>query len=255
MRLWIHTDDRAPFNISMPELRDAIQQQSVIVPGGKCGAEPAPPGTEFTYTVRLPDRLQSEEEFGEIVLRTTEDGSQVKIKDIARVELCVETYNAFTRLNGKSCSIIAIYQAPGSNAVELSKTLKTTIDDISKTFPEGINYEVSLDTTLAISAGIKEIIITLFIALALVILVVFVFIQAWRAALIPTIAIPVSLIGAFILFPVIGFSINVLSLLLLVLAIGFVVDNAIVVVEAVQVYIENGMSQKEASQQAMCIVT
>lgn len=255
MRIWIKPDRLAQLNISIPELRDAIQQQSVIVPGGKFGAEPAPPGTEFTYTVRLPDRLQSEEEFGEIVLRTTEDGSQVKIKDIARVELGVETYNAFTRLNGKSCSIIAIYQAPGSNAVELSKTLKTTIDDISKTFPEGINYEVSLDTTLAISAGIKEIIITLFIALALVILVVFVFIQDWRAALIPTIAIPVSLIGAFILFPVIGFSINVLSLLGLVLAIGIVVDDAIVVVEAVQVNIENGMSPKEATQKAMSIVT
>ena len=216
-------------------------QQSVIVPGGKFGAEPAPPGTEFTYTVRLPERLQSEKEFGEIVIRTTEGGSQVKIKHIARVELGVETYNAFTRLNKKECSIIALYQAPGTNAVELAEKVKNTMEELSVGFPEGIRYDVSLDTTLAITAGIDEIIETLFIALALVILVVYIFIQDWRAALIPTIAIPVSLIGAFIVFPLIGFTINVLSLLGLVLAIGIVVDDAIVVVEAVQVNIENGM--------------
>lgn len=255
MRIWIRPDRLAQLNITIPEIREAIRQQSVIVPGGKFGAEPAPPGTEFTYTVRLPERLQSEEEFGEIVIRTTEDGSQVKIKDLARVELGVETYNAFTRLDKNVCSVIAIYQAPGSNAVELAQTLRNTIEQLSDSFPEGVNYEISLDTTLAISAGIREIVVTLIIALALVILVVFIFIQDWRAALIPTIAIPVSLVGAFILFPIIGFSINVLSLLGLVLAIGIVVDDAIVVVEAVQVKIENGMSPKEATVQAMSEVT
>jgi len=255
MRVWIKPDRLAQLGITIPEIVDAIQQQSVIVPGGKFGAEPAPPGTEFTYTVRLPERLQSPEQFGEVVIRTTEAGSQVKIKDVARVELGVETYNAFTRLDGKECAVIALYQAPGSNATQLAQTIKTTVEDISKSFPESMSYDISIDTTLAITAGIKEIIITLFIALALVILVVFIFIQDWRAALIPTIAIPVSLIAAFMIFPIIGFTINVLSLLGLVLAIGIVVDDAIVVVEAVQVNIENGMSPKEATMKAMSEVT
>lgn len=255
MRIWIKPDRLAQLGISIDEIKNAIQQQSVVVPGGKFGAEPAPPGTEFTYTVRLPDRLQSEKEFGEIVVRTTSDGSQVKIKDIARVELGVETYDAFTRLNKKECAIIALYQAPGSNAVELATQVRSTIAELSQSFPESIKYDISLDTTLAITAGIKEIVITLFIALALVILVVYIFIQDWRAALIPTIAIPVSLIAAFMIFPLIGFTINVLSLLGLVLAIGIVVDDAIVVVEAVQVNIEKGMSPKEATKQAMSEVT
>ncbi|MDH4206211.1 MAG: efflux RND transporter permease subunit, partial [Desulfobacteraceae bacterium] len=255
MRIWIEPDRLAHLGITVPEIVNAIREQSVIVPGGKFGAEPAPPGTEFTYTVRLPDRLQSEKEFSEIVIRTTEGGSQVKIKDIARVELGVETYNAFTRLNEKECSMIALYQAPGSNAVELAQEIRKTMEELSKSFPESIRYDVSLDTTLAITAGIDEIIETLFIALALVILVVFIFIQDWRAALIPTIAIPVSLIGAFIVFPLIGFTVNVLSLLGLVLAIGIVVDDAIVVVEAVQVNIENGMNPQEATVHAMNEVT
>jgi HAE1 family hydrophobic/amphiphilic exporter-1 len=255
MRIWIEPDRLAHLGITVPEIVNAIREQSVIVPGGKFGAEPAPPGTEFTYTVRLPERLQSEKEFGEIVVRTTEGGSQVKIKDIARVELGVETYNAFTRLNDKACALIALYQAPGSNAVQLAEEIRKTMKELSKSFPESIRYDVSLDTTLAITAGIDEIIETLFIALALVILVVFIFIQDWRAALIPTIAIPVSLIGAFIVFPLIGFTVNVLSLLGLVLAIGIVVDDAIVVVEAVQVNIEKGMNPKEATVHAMNEVT
>ena len=255
MRIWIKPDRIAQLGITVPEIVDAIQQQSIIVPGGKFGAEPAPPGTDFTYTVRLPERLNSPEEFGEVVVRTGEGGSQVKIKDIARVELGVETYNSFTRLDGKVCSVIALYQAPGSNATELANIAKQTMEDLSKSFPESMRYDISMDTTLAITAGIKEIVVTLFVALALVILVVFIFIQDWRAALIPTIAIPVSLIAAFMIFPLIGFTINVLSLLGLVLAIGIVVDDAIVVVEAVQSKIENGMSPKDATVKAMSEVT
>ncbi|UCG79793.1 MAG: efflux RND transporter permease subunit, partial [Desulfobacterales bacterium] len=251
MRIWIKPDRLAQMGITVPEIIEAIRQQSVIVPGGKFGAEPAPPGTEFTYTVKLPERLQTEQEFGEIVIRTTEGGSQVKIKHVARVELGVETYNSFTRLNQKTGAVIALYQAPGSNAVELAEEILRAVADLSRSFPEGVRYDVSLNTTLAITAGIDEIIETLFIALALVIFVVFIFIQDWRAALIPTIAIPVSLIGAFLVFPVIGFTINVLSLLGLVLAIGIVVDDAIVVVEAVQVNIENGLEPKEATEKAM----
>ncbi len=255
MRIWIKPDRLAYLGISVPEIVDAIRAQSVVVPGGKFGAEPAPPGNEFTYTVRLPDRLQNEKEFGEIVIRTTPEGSQVKVKHVARVELGVETYNAFTRLNGKPCAMIALYQAPGSNAVALAETVKSTMTDLSRTFPKSMGYDISLDTTTAITAGIDEIIETLFIALGLVILVVFIFIQDWRAALIPTIAIPVSLLGAFIVFPMIGFTVNVLSLLGLVLAIGIVVDDAIVVVEAVQVNIEKGMSPKDATRAAMQEVT
>ncbi|MHC4116073.1 MAG: efflux RND transporter permease subunit [Planctomycetota bacterium] len=255
MRIWIKPDRLARMGITVPEIVDAIREQSVIVPGGKFGAEPAPPGTEFTYTVRLPERLQTEEQFGEIVIRTGEGGSQVKIADVAQVELGVETYNSFTRLNHRTGAVISLYQAPGSNAVGLAEEILATMAELSRSFPEGMKYDVSLNTTLAITAGINEIIVTLFIALALVIFVVFIFIQDWRAALIPTIAIPVSLIGAFIVFPLIGFTINVLSLLGLVLAIGIVVDDAIVVVEAVQVNIGKGMNPKEATEKAMSEVS
>ncbi len=255
MRIWIRPDRLAHLGITVPEIVDAIRAQNVIVPGGKFGAEPAPPGTEFTYTVRLPDRLQSEKEFGEIVVRTEESGAQVKIKHIARVEMGVETYNAFTRLNGEACAAIALYQAPGSNAVALAESVKATMAELAGRFPQGIQYDISLDATKPITAGIDEIVVTLFIALALVILVVFVFIQDWRATLIPTMAIPVSLLGAFMAFPLLGFTVNVLSLLGLVLAIGIVVDDAIVVVEAVQVNIEKGMNAKEATIHAMSEVT
>ncbi len=255
MRIWVKPDLLSQLGISIPEITEAIRAQSVIVPGGRFGAEPAPAGTEFTYTVRLPERLQTEEEFGEIVVRTNPDGSQVKLKNLARVELGVETYNAYTRLNGQTCAALAIYQQPGSNAVGMAELIRTTMEDLAKSFPEGITYEVSLDTTTAITAGIREIVISLIIALVLVIFVVFIFIQDWRATLIPTVAIPVSLIGAFILFPVLGFSVNVLSLLGLVLAIGIVVDDAIVVVEAVQVNIAKGLNPRAATTLAMKEVT
>ncbi|MCD4791550.1 MAG: efflux RND transporter permease subunit [Bacteroidales bacterium] len=255
MRLWVKPDRLAQMGITVPEIMNAVKEQNIIVPGGKFGAEPAPPGIEFTYTVRLPDRLQTEEEFGNIIVRTNPDGSQVKVSDVARVELGVESYTAFTRLNKNSCALIALYQMPGSNAIETGDQIKSIMESLSKKFPPGISYEISLDTTLAISAGIREIIITLLIALALVLFVVFIFIQDWRATLIPTAAIPVSLIGAFILFPMLGFTINVLSLLGLVLAIGIVVDDAIVVVEAVQVNIARGMNSKKATIEAMKLVT
>jgi len=255
MRIWIKPDRLAHLGITVPEIMDAIRAQSVVVPGGKFGAEPAPPGTEFTYTVRLPERLQNEKEFGEIVVRTAENGSQVKIKHIARVELGVETYNSFTRMNDKPCALIALYQAPGSNAVALAEQVRQVMADLSGSFPKSMRYDISLDTTLAITAGIDEIVETLIIALVLVILVVFIFIQDWRATLIPTIAIPVSLLATFIVFPMIGFTINVLSLLGLVLAIGIVVDDAIVVVEAVQVKIGEGLNPKDATRAAMKEVT
>ncbi len=255
MRIWIKPDRLSQLGLTVPEILNAINQQNIIVPGGKFGAEPSPAGTEFTYTVRLPERFNSPAEFEEIVVRTKEDGSQVKLGDIATVNLGVETYNAYTRLNGETCSIIALYQAPGSNAVELASQVIDEMDRLQQDFPESIKYDVSLDSTAPITAGIKDIIVTLFVALALVVLVVFIFIQDWRATLIPTIAIPVSLVGAFMFFPLLGFTVNVLSLLGLVLAIGIVVDDAIVVVEAVQVNIEKGMTAKEATIDAMNKVT
>jgi len=255
MRIWVKPDLLAKLGITIPEMLNAIREQNVIVPGGRFGAEPAPPGTEFTYTVQLPDRLATEAEFGEIVVRTNSDGSQIKIKDIARVELGVESYNAFTRLNGESTAIIAVYQAPGSNAVELKENIVAEMERLSRDFPDDMEYKISLDATRPITAGLAEIVETLFIALALVVLVVYIFIQDLRATLIPTLAIPVSLIGAFMVFPLLGFTVNVLSLLGLVLAIGIVVDDAIVVVEAVKVNMEKGMDVKTATSEAMREVT
>ncbi|MCZ6900413.1 MAG: efflux RND transporter permease subunit [Bacteroidetes bacterium] len=255
MRIWVKPDRLSVLGLTVPEIIDAINEQNLIVPGGKFGAEPAPPGTEFTYTVRLPERFNSPEAFGKIVVRTHSDGSQVKLRDIATINLGVETYNMIPRLNGETAAIVALYQAPGSNAVELAENIINEMDLLAKSFPESIKYDVSLDSTAPITAGIRDIVVTLFIALILVVLVVFVFIQDWRATLIPTLAIPVSLIGAFMFFPVLGFTINVLSLLGLVLAIGIVVDDAIVVVEAVQVNIAKGMTSKEATLDAMDKVT
>ncbi|WP_053991591.1 efflux RND transporter permease subunit [Mangrovimonas sp. TPBH4] len=255
MRIWVKPDRLSQLGVTVPEIMKAINEQNVLVPGGQLGAEPAPKGTEFTYTVRMPSRFNSEEEFGNIIVREKPDGSEIKIKDIAEVELGIEKYNAFTRLNKEVCTVIAIYQAPGSNALEVANGIKEAMASMSTRFPEGITYDISLDTTLAITAGIDDIIETLIIALILVIFVVFLFLQDWRATLIPCLAIPVSLIGAFMFFPFLGFTINVLSLLGLVLAIGIVVDDAIIVVEAVQVNIERGMAPKEATIDAMKKVT
>jgi HAE1 family hydrophobic/amphiphilic exporter-1 len=255
MRIWVKPDRLAHLGITIGDIRKAISEQNIIVPGGKFGAEPAPEGTEFTYTVRMPDRLQTAEEFGDIIVRTNSDGSQVHISDIANVELGVETYLAYTRMDKEECAIIAIYQMPGSNAVALQEQVLGAMDELKANFPEGIDYTVSLDSTKPITAGIQEIIVTLLIAIVLVVLVVFIFIQDFRATLIPTLAIPVSLVGAFILFPMLGFTVNTLSLLGLVLAIGIVVDDAIVVVEAVQVKIEEGLTPRQATIAAMKEVT
>lgn len=255
MRIWIKPDRLSHMGLTVPEIINAINEQNLIVPGGKFGAEPAPPGTEFTYTVRLPERFNSPEAFGDIVVRTQSDGSQIKLRDVATINLGVETYSMIPRLNGETAAIVALYQAPGSNAVELAENVIAEMDVLAKSFPESIKYDVSIDSTAPITAGIKDIVVTLIIALILVVLVVFIFIQDWRATLIPTLAIPVSLIGAFMFFPALGFTINVLSLLGLVLAIGIVVDDAIVVVEAVQVNIAKGMNAKEATLDAMAKVT
>jgi HAE1 family hydrophobic/amphiphilic exporter-1 len=255
MRIWIKPDRLAKLGITVPEIVNAIRQQNVVAPGGKFGAEPAPPGTEFTYTVRLPEQLVNEKEFEDIVIRTQADGSQLKLKDIAEIRLGAENYNSLSRTNGKDAAAIAIYQSPGTNAVALADEVRAAMDEMAQSFPEDLKYEVSLDATEPIIAGIDEIIETLIIALVLVILVVYIFIQDFRATLIPTLAIPVSLVAAFMFFPILDFTVNSMSLLGLVLAIGIVVDDAIVVVEAVQVNIEKGMSPKAATSAAMREVT
>jgi HAE1 family hydrophobic/amphiphilic exporter-1 len=251
MRVWLRPDRIAKLGITVPDIVNAIGQQNTITPAGQIGGPPAVPGTEYTYSVRTKGRLLNEEEFGNIVLRSNPDGSQVRLKDVARLELGTQLYNATGRFNSKPAAVIALFQIPGTNALEVANKVKTTMEELKKRFPRDMDYTIALDTTLPVTEGINEIIHTLFEAVLLVILVVFVFLQNWRATLIPLLTVPVSLVGAFIFFPLLGFSVNVLSLLGLVLAIGIVVDDAIVVVEAVMHHIEHGMTPKEATLQAM----
>ncbi|NSW86217.1 MAG: multidrug efflux RND transporter permease subunit [Syntrophobacteraceae bacterium] len=251
MRFWVRPDRLASLNITIPEIVNAIKTQNTVNPAGQIGAEPVPQGQEFTYAVRAQGRLEREEEFAEIIVRAQPDGSFVRLKDVARIELGSQTYNLIGRLNGKPAALIALYQLPGSNAIDAADGAKQLMERIKESFPEDLDYAVALDTTLAVTEGMKEIQQTLIEALVLVILVVFLFLQGWRATLIPLLAVPVSLVGTFALFPLFGFSINTLSLFGLVLAIGLVVDDAIVVVEAVEHHIEHGMSPKEATFKAM----
>jgi HAE1 family hydrophobic/amphiphilic exporter-1 len=251
MRVWLRPDRIGRLGLTVPDIANAISQQNQLSPAGQIGGPPAAPGTEYTYTVRTQGRLLDENDFGDIILRTAPDGSQVRLRDVARLELGTMLYNAVGRHNSQPSAVIAVYQVPGSNALAVADQIKTTLADLSKRFPRDMEYLVSLDTTLPVSEGINEIVHTLFEAVALVLIVVFVFLQNWRATLIPLMTVPVSLIGAFIFFPLLGFSINVLSLLGLVLAIGIVVDDAIVVVEAVMHHLEHGMQPKEATIKAM----
>lgn len=251
MRVWLKPDIMSKLGVTVEDVKNALNAQNMISPGGKFGAEPAPMGTDFTYGVTLQDRLVSEKQFANIVVRSKEDGAQVLLSDIARVELGTENYSSSARRNNAPSAALALYQMPGSNALEVSEAVKKAMKEVSERFPTGIEYQESLDTTLAITAGVEDIVHTLFEAIFLVILVVFIFLQNWRATLIPLITVPVSLIGTIAVFPLLGFSINTLSLLGLVLAIGIVVDDAIVVVEAVIHHIEKGKSPREATIQAM----
>jgi HAE1 family hydrophobic/amphiphilic exporter-1 len=251
MRLWVKPDQLAKLGITVPEIVSAIQAQNTVNPAGKAGGEPAPKGQEFTYSVLAQGRLQSPEQFGEIVVRETPDGGTVRVRDVARIELGSQDYSAAGRFNGKPSAVIATYQLPGSNAVNAAAGVQKLLTQLKERFPDDVDFVVALDTTRSVTQGIKEIVVTLLIALGLVILVVYLFLQNLRATLIPLLAVPVSLIGTFVLFPLFGFSINTLSLFGLVLAIGLVVDDAIVVVEGVERHIEEGMTPKAAALQAM----
>jgi len=251
MRFWVKPDQLAKLNITIPEIVNAIQQQNTVNPAGQIGGEPAPPGQEFTYAIKAQGRLETEEEFGKIVLRANPDGSFVRLKDVARVELGSQMYSIEGGLNGKPSAILALYQLPGTNAIQAVDGVKKLMEDARRSFPPDLDYVVSLDTTQAVREGIKEVLKTLYEAMFLVIIVVFIFLQGWRATLIPALAVPVSLIATFATFPILGFSINTIALMGLVLAIGLVVDDAIVVVEAVEHHIEKGLSPKEATAKAM----
>ncbi len=251
MRFWVQPDQLAKLQITIPEIINAIQTQNNVNPAGQIGSEPVPPGQEYTYTVRSQGRLTTEDEFGQIVIRAKSDGSIVRLKDVARVQLGAQVYNLQGRLDGKPAAVVAVYQLPGSNAIAAAKGTRALMAEARKRFPPGLEYAVALDTTLPVTEGIAEIKKTFIEAIILVLLVVFIFLQGWRATLIPLLAVPVSLVGTFAIFPLLGFSINTLSLFGLVLAIGLVVDDAIVVVEAVEHHIEHGLSPKEASFKAM----
>jgi hydrophobic/amphiphilic exporter-1 (mainly G- bacteria), HAE1 family len=255
MRIWVDPNKLAAFNLTTPEVERAVQEQNTVNPAGQVGGEPIPLGQAFTNTVLAQGRLETEQDFGDIVIRAQPDGSFVRVRDVGRVELGAQNYSQVSSYNGKPAAVLAIYQLPGSNAVNAAKGVRDLLAKLSQQFPSGLNYTVSLDTTLAVTAGMEEIYKTLIEAMLLVILVVFVFLQGWRATLIPLCAVPVSLVGTFAIFPLLGFSVNTLSLLGLVLAIGLVVDDAIVVVEAVEHHIEQGLSPKEASLKAMAEVS
>jgi hydrophobic/amphiphilic exporter-1 (mainly G- bacteria), HAE1 family len=251
MRLWVRPDQLAKLNITVTDIVSAIQAQNTVNPAGQVGGEPAPGKQQYTYAVLAQGRLTSPEEFGDIVVREAPNGGTVRVKDVARTELGAQSYSLAGRLNGKPSAILAIYQLPGSNAVQTVAGVRKLLAQMKQSFPEDIDYAISLDQTKPVTEGMKEIAETLVIAIVLVIFVVYLFLQDWRSTLIPMLAVPVSLIGTFMLFPIFGFSINTLSMLGLVLAIGLVVDDAIVVVEGVQRHIEEGLAPKDAARKAM----
>ena len=251
MRVWLRPDVLKYYGIAVDEVTAAIEKQGGIYPAGQFGAEPAPDGVAYTYTVTMPPQISTAGEFADIVVRTTSSGEQIRLGDIAEVSLGSQTYGVSSSYESTPTAMIVIYQQPGSNAVAVGGKVKAAMERLSKRFPDGVEAATIVDSTTSIDAGVKDIFRTLVIALILVIFIIFLFLQDWRATVIPLVAIPVSLVGAFALFPLLGFSINIISLLGLVLAIGLVVDDAIVVVEAAQVNIERGMKPRAAALEAM----
>ena len=251
MRVWLRPDVLKYYGIAVGEVTAAIEKQGGIYPAGQFGAEPAPDGVAYTYTVTMPPQISTAAEFADIVVRTTSSGEQIRLGDIAEVSLGSQTYGVSSSYESDPTAMIVIYQQPGSNAVAVGGKVKAAMERLSQRFPDGVEAATIVDSTTSIDAGVKDIFRTLVIALILVIFIIFLFLQDWRATVIPLVAIPVSLVGAFALFPLLGFSINIISLLGLVLAIGLVVDDAIVVVEAAQVNIERGMKPREAALEAM----
>jgi HAE1 family hydrophobic/amphiphilic exporter-1 len=251
MRIWLRPDKLAKLGLTPSDVIAAIREQNLQAPAGRVGMAPSPKDQEFTYTVSAPGRLVTTEEFENIILRETETGAQIRVRDVGRAELGSQDYNSFGRLNGKEAGAMAVYLLPGANQLKASEAIYETMHRAKELFPQDMDYKIVYDTTPAVEASIESIVHTFVEALVLVTLVVFIFLQNFRATLIPLITVPVSLLGTFMFFPLLGFSLNTLSMFGLVLAIGIVVDDAIVVVEAVMHHIEQGMAPKEATVQAM----
>jgi HAE1 family hydrophobic/amphiphilic exporter-1/multidrug efflux pump len=256
MRIWLDPGKMSRLGVTTQDIASIINEQNVVAPAGIVGAEPAPTGQQMTYTVLVHGRLRSVQEFEQIVLRSGANGSLVRLKDVARVELAATDYTRSSRLDGQPVALLGVFQLPDANALQVSRQVRATLAQLAERFPHGITYEIPLDTTEFVSESIKEVEKTLFIAAGLVLLVVFIFLESWRATLIPMLAVPVSLLGTFTLFVALGFSINTLTLFALVLAIGLVVDDAIVVVEAVTEKMEEkGLDPREATRAAMADVS
>ena len=252
MRIWLDPDKLSARGLTAQDVVSAIQEQNVQVAAGIIGAQPVPKdATAFQYTVSTQGRLADEKEFGEIVVKTGSGGQVTRVRDVARVELAARDYTVNSQLGGKPATAIGIFQRPGSNALETSETVRKKMDELKQRFPAGMEYTIVYDPTVSVRESIHEVQKTLLEAIALVVLVVLVFLQTWRATIIPLIAIPVSLIGTFAAMSAFGFSINNISLFGLVLAIGIVVDDAIVVVEAIEHHIEHGLSPRDAARKAM----
>ncbi len=255
MRMWLNPDRMAALGITVNEVRDAIAEQNIQVAAGKIGSAPTMKNQQFQYTLLTKGRLESVSEFEQIVIRAKEDGSLVYMKDVARVELGSKSYDAFATLNNKPSATLAIYQQPGANAIEISDAIREKMEDLKQYFPDGLKYDIIYDTTNFIKVSLFEVVETLFIALLLVILVVYVFLGDIRSTFIPAIAIPVSLIGTFAALLAIGMSINTISLFALILAIGIVVDDAIIVIESTQRLMAEGLDRVKATQETMKKVT
>jgi len=253
MRIWLKTDVLARLGLTASDVTNAIQEQNLQIAAGSVGVPPQNPSASFEYTVFTNSRLSSEKDFGDIVIRSNpQNGSIVYLKDVARIQLGKFSYSSNSFVDGRRASYLLVYQAPGSNALATADGIYKAMDALKKYFPADVNYVVPFESVSVVRVSISEVVTTLLEALGLVILVVFLFLQSWRATLIPVLAIPVSIIGTFILFLPLGFTINTLTMFGFVLAIGIVVDDAIVVVEAVQHYIdEEGLSAKEATMRAM----
>jgi hydrophobe/amphiphile efflux-1 (HAE1) family protein len=251
MRIWVNPDRMSSLGLNATDISNAIQAQNRQNPAGALGQAPSPKGTDFQYSVNAPGRLTNPSEFENIVIRAQPDASLLRIGDVGKVELGAQTYSGFSRLNGRPSGNVIIYLAPGANAVETSDEIKAYMREAKRSFPAGIDYIIPYDSTMFVRTAIEDVVRTLLEAVLLVILVVFIFLQNWRATLIPLLTVPVAIIGTFAFFPLLGFSINITSMFGLVLAIGIVVDDAIVVVEAVQRHIDEGLSPREATIQAM----
>jgi hydrophobe/amphiphile efflux-1 (HAE1) family protein len=251
MRVWVRPDKLAKLGLTATDLETAIRDQNVQAPAGAVGQPPAPTGTNFEYPVDINGRLNSKQEYDNIVVRALPDGSLLRLSDVARTELAARDYSAYGRLNGSPSTLLIIDQSPGSNALEVIQGVRSALERARLTFPPGLDYTVAYDSSRFITSSIREVTETLFEALLLVILVVFLFLGSFRATLIPLLAVPVSLIGGFAIFIPLGFNINILTLFGLVLAIGIVVDDAIVVVEAVEHHINRGLDPLSATEKAM----